>query len=128
VNWLGDLVRTYNTSLTLAYNFAAGGATVDPSLVKPSITTKSLIEQLSQFSSSVASKPSYAPWTSDNSLFTVWIGINDVGNSDRSSSGEAALLGKVVQQYTAQVQKMYDAGGRHFVFLTVPRSFTSYLP
>ncbi|RDL40877.1 putative 1,4-beta-D-glucan cellobiohydrolase C [Venustampulla echinocandica] len=121
INWLGHLCRTYNTSLTLAFNFAAGGATVDANLVS-SITTISLVEQVSQFTSSLSSKPSYAPWTSDNTLFAVWMGVNDVGNTfgGNSNATETALLNKIVAQYQAMAQKMYDSGGRNFAFLTVP--------
>ena len=41
----------------------------------------SLIDQVNQFLGTVADKPATAPWTSENSLFSVWIGINDIGNS-----------------------------------------------
>lgn len=120
INWVGHLVHTYNTSLTLSYNFAYGGATVDASLVAPyESTVLSLVDQTSEFSNNVASKPSYAPWTSENSLFAIWLGVNDVGNS-YGSSGQAALQTKILNQYIAQAQIMYNAGGRNFAFLTVP--------
>jgi len=120
INWVGHLVRTYNTSLTLSYNFASGGATVDASLVAPyESTVLSLIDQTKLFSNNIASKPSYAPWTSANSLFAIWLGVNDVGNS-YGNSGESALQTKILNQYIAQAQIMYNAGGRNFAFLTVP--------
>jgi len=125
INWVGHLVHTYNTSLTLSYNFAYGGATVDASLVAPyESSVKSLVDQTSEFSSSVASKPSSAPWTAENALFAIWMGVNDVGNS-YSESGEAALLTKILGRYLDQAQIMYNAGGRNFVFLTVPRMLPS---
>jgi hypothetical protein len=40
-----------------------------------------LIEQVDQFLAGAAKKPSTAPWTSKNALFSIWIGINDIGNS-----------------------------------------------
>ena len=42
----------------------------------------SLTDQVNEFlNSSVASRPATVPWTSSNSLFSFWIGINDIGNS-----------------------------------------------
>ena len=73
----------YNKSLILTYNYAYGGATINATLVAPyEPTVLSLTDQVNQFlTGGVASKPSYAAWTSANALFSVWIGINDIGNS-----------------------------------------------
>jgi hypothetical protein len=66
----------------LSYNFAYGGATTSAALVTPyESTVLSLIDQVSIFSSTISSKPSYAPWASSNALFAIWIGVNDVGNA-----------------------------------------------
>ncbi|KAF2652362.1 carbohydrate esterase family 16 protein [Lophiostoma macrostomum CBS 122681] len=119
-NWIGDLVKDYNASSLYSFNFAYGGATVNASLVKPyQPTVKSLIDQVKQFSGSIASKPSYAPWTAESSLFGIWIGVNDVGNS-YSNANENALLGSIMEDYFEQVQVLYSAGARNFVFLNVP--------
>lgn len=40
-----------------------------------------MTDQVNQFLSGAALKPDDAPWTSENSLFSFWIGINDLGNS-----------------------------------------------
>ena len=73
----------YNNSLILTYNYAYGGATINASLVAPfEPTVLSLIDQVNEFlDGGVANKPATAPWTSENALFSVWIGINDLGNS-----------------------------------------------
>lgn len=82
MNWVDVVTVKYNKSLTLTYNFAYGGATIDAKLVQPyEPTVLSLTDQVNQFLGSVASKPASTPWTSDNSLFSFWIGINDIGNS-----------------------------------------------
>lgn len=39
---------------------------------------RSIVDQVSQFHEILASKPSGAEWSSSNSLFAFWIGINDV--------------------------------------------------
>lgn len=122
-NWVGYLVREYNASSLYSYNFAYGGATVNASLVKPfEPTVKSLIDQVKQFSSSIATKPSYAPWKTNNTLFAIWMGVNDVGNSWWNAN-EAELLVQIMDDYFEQVEILYSAGGRNFAFLSVPRMF-----
>jgi hypothetical protein len=57
-------------------------ATVDSNLVTPYLpTVQSIVTQVSLFQRYLAPKPAAAKWTSDDSLFAFWIGINDVGNS-----------------------------------------------
>lgn len=69
--------------------------------------------------------PSWAPWTSEDSLFcnllgphyswlmvVTWVGINDGGHNMDP-----------VQQLTVLFdlqESLYDVGARHFVFITVP--------
>ena len=98
----------YNKSLVLTYNYAYGGATIDASLVTPyKQGVLSLTDQVNEFLATVANKPASTPWTSSNALFSIWIGINDIGNSynlsgDRNAfndellSAEFALLYKLV--------------------------------
>jgi hypothetical protein len=81
-NWIDEVTVKYNKSLVLTYNYAYGGATIDASLVTPyEPTVLSLTDQVNEFLSTVASKPATTPWTSSDSLFSFWIGINDIGNS-----------------------------------------------
>lgn len=40
-----------------------------------------MTEQVDQFLAFAAKKPEATPWTSKNALFSIWIGINDIGNS-----------------------------------------------
>jgi len=119
-NWIDNVVAKYNNSLIYSYNFASGGATTDASLVAPFANTVfSLVDQVSQFSSSLGKKPSYAPWTSENALFGIWIGVNDVGNA-WGQSDWTTLAPEIVTRYFQEVQSLYDDGARNFVFLTVP--------
>ncbi|KAI9155446.1 Acetylesterase [Paramyrothecium foliicola] len=120
LDWPGYLVTEFNSSLTLSYNFAYGGATVDANLVAPyAPTVLSLIDQVKIFSDNLASKPSYAPWTEKNTVAGVWMGVNDVGNSfwlDNQPTRQGAIL----DAYFKQIKIIYDAGVRQFVLLTVP--------
>ncbi|KAJ3714817.1 hypothetical protein C8R42DRAFT_682429 [Lentinula raphanica] len=115
-NWLDFDTTTYNTSLVLTYNYAYGGATIDSGLVAPfEPTVLSVTDQVNEFLGTAGS-PSEpvetTPWTSENSLFSIWIGINDLGNSyylsDNRTSFDTTLL------------NADDVGARNFLFLNVP--------
>jgi hypothetical protein len=121
LDWPGFMVTAFNTSLTLSYNFAYGGATVDGELVAPyEPTVLSFTDQVGLFSEHLAEKPAYAPWTADNTVAGVWMGVNDVGNTFWLS-GQEARYETIMEAYFRQVQIVYDAGVRKFVLLTMPR-------
>lgn len=122
------LVTTYQTSPTLSYNFAYGGATVDASLDPPNDPTiHTIVDQINIFNRNLVPAPSYAPWTPQNSLFAIWIGINDVAETF-TRPDEVALLGKIMDSYFAQVQIIYNSGARNFLFVGVPRKFFRLFP
>jgi hypothetical protein len=75
-NYVGFDTSTFNSSVIFTYNYAFGGATINASLVTPfEPTVLSLIDQVNEFlTGGVASKPATTPWTSTNTLFSVWIG------------------------------------------------------
>jgi len=119
-NWVGFVTSQLNTSTLLTYNFAYGGATTNATLVAPwQPTVLSLVDQVAQFSGSIASHPSYAPWTADNTLVGIWMGVNDVGNSWWKSD-YADIVEQIMDTYFGQLQIIYNAGARNFVLLTVP--------
>ncbi|KAL5512574.1 hypothetical protein ACEPAG_3227 [Sanghuangporus baumii] len=139
-NWIDLMTVEFNKSLVLTYNYAYGGATIDASLVAPyDPSVKSLTDQVNQFLSAAAAKPSTTPWTSDNALFSFWIGINDIGNSYYQSGDRDAFSDTLLDAYFALVQKIVivrsvmlcsmsyltssfrsAVGGRNFLFLNVP--------
>ncbi|KAK7013839.1 carbohydrate esterase family 16 protein [Favolaschia claudopus] len=103
-NFVGFDTVTFNKTTILTYNYAYGGATIDANLVVPYLpTVLSLTDQVNQFLAGAAKKPASTPWTSANSLFTVWIGINDIGNSYGNGGDRSA-----------------GAGARNFLFINVP--------
>lgn len=111
----------FNATLTLSYNFAYGGATVDPDIVPPyADDVLSFIDQVELFSNSIARKPSYAPWTAQNTLAGVWLGVNDLGGSFWSDT-RSDIFAAILVRYFEQLQILYDAGLRQFVVLGVPR-------
>lgn len=113
----------HNATLLLSYNFAYGGATTDASLVTPfEPTVLSFADQVAEFTGSIAAHPASTPWTAEDTLFGVWMGVNDVGNSYYMSN-VTDIMEAVVDRYFELLQVMYDAGGRNFVLLSVPRKF-----
>jgi len=122
-NWVDFLTVEYNASLILTYNMAFGGATVDSSLVAPfEPTVLSVAEQiLDEFFPSYAASPSDAPWSPEDTLFAVFIGINDVGNSYGDGvPASTTLNGLIFDVYSGLIQTLYNTGARNFLFLNVP--------
>ena len=123
---MGFLTTKYNASLVQTYNLAYGGATVDSGLVAPYLpTVLSLQQQIhDEFRDGYvpASKSARSPaWTGENSLFGVWIGINDVGNSYwKGATASAALNEEIFAVYHSVMLELYQAGARNFLLLNVP--------
>jgi len=120
-NWVDAVTTVYNKSLILTYNFAYGGATIDANLVTPYLpTVKSLTDQVDQFLTTYADKPASAPWKCENTLFSVWIGINDIKGSWSLGGDRGAFSDVLIDAYFALVEKLYEAGARNFLFINVP--------
>ncbi|KAH6616066.1 carbohydrate esterase family 16 protein [Chaetomium sp. MPI-SDFR-AT-0129] len=117
-NWVGFLTAHYNASTLLTYNFAYGGATTNASLVTPyEPTVLSFVDQVAEFSGSIGGEEK--PWTGEDALFGVWMGVNDVGNS-WWTEGYGELVEEIMDSYFGRLQVLYEAGGRNFVLLSVP--------
>ncbi|KAJ7758241.1 hypothetical protein B0H16DRAFT_1720846 [Mycena metata] len=169
-NFVGFDTITYNKSTILTYNYAYvctkplsenhrlagaetgllrtyayGGATINGTLVAPYLpTVLSLIDQVHEFLAGAGTKPVTSPWTSANSLFTVWIGINDLGNSFSEPGDRSAFSDLLLEEYFTQVQELVRrlqafrvstsrlfspslkivansaVGGKNFLFINVP--------
>jgi len=122
-NWVQFLGGTYNITDTKVFNLASGGATIDAALVAPfEPTVLSIVDQVTQFHDILAPKPVGAQWSSNNSLFAIWIGINDVGNSFgwTNVTSQAAFHHVLMERLFSQVDILYQDGARSFLFLTVP--------
>lgn len=68
-------LQVSNNSLVLTYNYAYGGATIDASLVTPyEPTVLSMTDQVNEFLAQPNIGTGSKVWTSDDSLFSFWIG------------------------------------------------------
>ncbi|KAJ3562508.1 hypothetical protein NPX13_g8544 [Xylaria arbuscula] len=122
-NWVGYLTFTYNASSLLTYNLAYGGATVDSDLVAPyDVSVKSLKDQVeSEFIPGYTGSSAKATWTGDDSIFAVWIGINDIGNSYYNGADSTDVLdAQIFDVMSDLMDQIYNAGGRNYVLINVP--------
>jgi len=120
-NWVDYLTVKYNESTLQTYNLAYGGATVDSTLVAPYLpTVSSIADQVNN-----EWLPIYSPhqnpahWKSSDTLFAIFDGINDVGNSWYTAN-TTALNKEIFTVLYSLVGKLYDAGAKNFLFINVP--------
>ena len=76
--WIDYTTFQYNKSLTLTYDYAVAGSTINGTLVPSSPGTRSLVVQINYWHGQVGKRPAFAPWTSKNAIFSIWFGINDI--------------------------------------------------
>jgi hypothetical protein len=88
-NWADYVTTQYNLSQVFLYNFAVGGSTIDRNLVPPP-GGSTVTDQVTTFMNLFGSKPAKTPWTSDNALFSIFIGINDIASTYANSGDRGA--------------------------------------
>ncbi|THH10692.1 hypothetical protein EW145_g1141 [Phellinidium pouzarii] len=103
-NWVGHLVTTRrkNNKPLLVYDYAVGGHTLS-----------GLRKQVELwFLPTVGKKPDWAPWGADDTLFVMWIGINDCAYGSEHASNIRRLFGLQ--------EALYESGARNFLLIDVP--------
>lgn len=126
LNWVGMVTEQLNSSLVLTYDFAYYGADISNAIINTGVTTD-LIAQVGQFEDNLVPAPTEAPWTADNLLVAVWIGVNDIGQCFwQSASIETCPIDDALTKYFELLQNLYKDGARNFVLNTVPRKFSGY--
>lgn len=116
-NWVGHLVLQTNArrdqaGSLLVYDYGVGGDRADG-------VGRQVREQ---FIPSLASKPEWAPWTSGDTLFVTWVGINDCAVNTRALDPVSATQASIAQLFAAQ-EEVYQAGGRNFCLVDVPPTY-----
>ena len=103
------LATTYNNTEVFDYDFGWGGATINASIVAPSSTSIATFEeQVTQYFEPMFSSQDggAVPWTGQNSIFSIFFGINDISRSCASQDTQKALL----DSYFNLATGLYDAG------------------
>ncbi|MCJ1448475.1 MAG: hypothetical protein MMC23_008992 [Stictis urceolatum] len=121
-NYVQDMASEFNKSLIYLYDFAHSGAIVNCSLVDPyeSVNNTFTAQVDNQFLPYLAPKPTYARWTSQNSLFIVFFGINDIDRAIQADRDWEAKVPLMMDTYWRYSEKLYSAGARNFAFLNLP--------
>ncbi|KAL5336901.1 GDSL lipase/esterase [Aspergillus crustosus] len=142
INWVGYLTTTYNDTLVLSYNHAVYGATVDNNLVQnvprdlvhqvtrdfvPNYCLRQSLSEsdsrsqpkLDSESESESESQSKPRWTSDNALFIIWIGINDI-NFSYLGHDYPGTIETVLQRYFSLIDTLHDCGARDFLVINIP--------
>ncbi|KAJ7723284.1 hypothetical protein DFH07DRAFT_971632 [Mycena maculata] len=103
-NWVGHLITNYAPSdhPLLVYDYAKGGSRV--------YNVKNQIEVM--FQQHIAQKPHWAPWTSADTLFITWVGINDCA--------WGAEHGDNLEKLFDAQETLCNHGARNFLFVNVP--------
>ncbi|KIY53741.1 hypothetical protein FISHEDRAFT_32785, partial [Fistulina hepatica ATCC 64428] len=114
-NSAGSHTRRRNSTPMALNPQTYSGATINASLValyKSSVL--SLTDQVNEFliGAGASAGSLSVDWTSSNALFSVWIGINGIGNS--------YLFSSFSDRYFALINKFVSPGGRSFLFINVP--------
>ncbi|OCK77671.1 carbohydrate esterase family 16 protein [Lepidopterella palustris CBS 459.81] len=122
--WVDFLTTTCNESYIQTYNLAFGDAIIDSALIKSYMPTALSVKQQVQdeYLPIYVSKPEFTPLSSNNSLFSMFITINDVGNS--YSAKNASLYDIITNEYAGL---LYQSRARNFLFLPVPPVWRSPL-
>lgn len=115
-NWIQYLTTKHNSSLLLTYNFAIGGATVDNDIVSGSTDVKTQVQDrfIPMFSNS-----SSGLWKPESTLFSFWVGINDVEKSYLTKNSTETFP-EIFSKYGDLLDKLYGIGAQNFLFLNVP--------
>lgn len=130
-NWVDFLTVTYNQSVFFSYDLAVSGATIDNDIVAAASTSITSVKQqiVNEFIPGYVSPitvPKPPQWKGNNTLFTIWVGINDIGATFAKGSASTATINQqLITEYTSLVEQLYAAGARNFVFVTVPTIYLS---
>ncbi|KAI1333235.1 hypothetical protein F5Y16DRAFT_407165 [Xylariaceae sp. FL0255] len=120
LNWVGNAIAKYNSTLVFAYDLAVTGAVTNDSIVS-TYAEYNFDDQVDTL------LPDYLlPWTisAEDTLVAVWCGINDVGTSFWDGESAAPLIPSIMDSLFGLLN-LYAEGLRNFVLFTP--SFTTVL-
>ncbi|KAE9409646.1 hypothetical protein BT96DRAFT_872295 [Gymnopus androsaceus JB14] len=100
----GEQDEGYADDPLLIYDYAIGGNTING--------VASQVKEQFLGPNCVGTKPQWAPWESNNTLFVTWVGINDCAFNKEHENNISKL-------FDLQEQ-LYQAGARNFLFIDVP--------
>ncbi|GAA5859207.1 hypothetical protein JCM8547_008915 [Rhodosporidiobolus lusitaniae] len=143
-SWVSYLSQTENASPELAentYSFARGGATLNGNLTFGGYPNNSLSNQIDMFERWFTNNANSSEWETsqdelggrpewdgEESLFSIWFGINDLEIAyKRNESWPALYENTMFDVLDEMVGRLWYLGARHFLFHLVPPMWLSPL-
>lgn len=97
-NWVGHILSSHHPHLRI-YDYAQGGATISE------LSTQIRRKFLARHAKNVV-------WNTEDSLFVLWIGINDLAETENPVDPIKLLF--------QLMDELYDAGARNFLLIDCP--------
>jgi hypothetical protein len=98
------LTAKYNQSFIQTYNLAVGGATLDAAIVPPFLPIATIRDQIEGGFLPTYSNKQLVPWNASSSLFSIFVGVNDVTNSYQQHN--STILGLIMTEYAVLVDEV----------------------
>jgi hypothetical protein len=90
---------------------------------------RTIVSQVPAFGQTLSNGSQYGNFTEQNSLFAIWIGINDAhltaNNASVADKDISGIMAKVVDAYVENLDALYEFGARNFLLLNIPREPTT---
>ena len=122
-NYVGWLATGSGHNNVLAYDFAVSGATITDSQVPTDPSIHTFEQQVGEWFEPLYTGDRKA-WASDNSFFSIFFGINDIGLPLTSEPGSLIDINvrvpALLDAYFGLCERLYNAGARRFMFVSVP--------
>ncbi|KAF4994812.1 hypothetical protein FGRMN_5546 [Fusarium graminum] len=119
-NWAMYMATEFNTTLTLAYIFARSASVVDAEVIPPRRkTTFTFAHQIAQFKETIGHRPRHAAWTAENTVVTVWFGLNDLSIALGKEGQDKRLRASIGRMFEL-TEILYKMGIRNFIFIEMP--------
>jgi len=119
-NWPIPLANLHNMTL---WNFAVSGAVISLNITYREGYPVDLVKQYELFDERMPNGQKYADrWNSDNTLFAVYMGSNDVFDVIKVNNTKtwSQNLDDILNVLYTTVENIYEVGGRHFLLVNIP--------
>jgi len=119
-NWPLQLINLKEMTL---WNFAIGGSVIDKKILPIKSERSSFFIQYDLFKNKlIKDRDIYeCNWNSNNSLFIIWFGTNDILYMDRTKykNNSNEIIESVINLLFNTLDELYELGGRNFVFFNI---------
>lgn len=118
-NWLGYMASEFNETTTVVWNYAESGATTHNATVPARLVEYiDLPIQVERFNRTIGSRPAHAAWAPDNSVASIWLGMNDVVATWQWTN-LSAVMPILTERLVEQAQVLHGMGLRNFLFVEI---------